>query len=70
MAVSPLVPVLQAMDHSVVTAEEIHSITAAPSTVAAVPLAEAAMEPAVPLAAVHPIARATMAAVHSVAEDS
>ena len=36
----------------------------------AVPLAEAAMVPAVPLEVVLSVARAIMAAVHSVAEDS
>ena len=45
-------------------------ITAVRSTVEAVPLAEAAMVPAVPLEVALPVARAIMAAVHSVAEDS
>ena len=64
------VPALQAMVLSVVIVAAIRLITAVRSTVEAVPLAEAAMVPAVPLEVVLPAARAIMAAVHSVAEDS
>ena len=64
------VPALQAMARLVVTVAAIRLITAVRSTVEAVPLAEAAMVPAVPLEVVLPVARAIMAAVHSVAEDS
>ena len=58
--VSLHVPALQA----------IRLITAVHSIVEAVPLAVAAMVPAVPLEEALPVARAIMAAVHSVAEDS
>ena len=68
--VSLHVPALQVMDLSVVTVAAIRLITAVRSTVEAVPLAEAAMVPAVPLEVALPVARAIMAAVHSVAEDS
>lgn len=68
--VSLHVPALQAMARLVVIVVVIPLITAVRSTVEAVPLAEAAMVPAVPLEVVLPVARAIMAAVHSVAEDS
>ena len=68
--VSLHVPALQAMARLVVIVVVIPLITAVRSTVEAVPLAEAAMVPAVPLEVVLPVARATMAEVHSVAEDS
>ena len=68
--VSLHVPALQAMVLSVVIVVVIPLITAVHSTVEAVPLAEAAMVPAVPLEVDLPVARAIMAAVHSVAEDS
>ena len=61
---------LQARVLSVETVAAIRLTTAVRSTVEAIPLAEAAMVPAVPLEVVLPVARATMAAVHSVAEDS
>ena len=64
------VPALQAMVLSVVIVVVIPLITAVRSTVEAVPLAEAAMVPAVPLEVALPVARAIMAADHSVAEDS
>lgn len=68
--VSLHVPALQAMARSVVTVAAIRLITAVRSTVEAVPLAEAAMVPAVPLEEALPVARAIMAAAHSEAEDS
>ncbi len=58
------------MARSVVTVAAIRLITAVRSTVEAVPLAEAAMVPAVPLEEALPVARAIMAAAHSEAEDS
>ena len=68
--VSLHVPALQAMVLSEVTVAAIRLITAVHSIVEAVPLAVAAMVPAVPLEEALPVARAIMAAVHSVAEDS
>ena len=68
--VSLHVPALQAMARLVVIVVVIPLITAVLSIVEAVPLAVAAMVPAVPLEVDLPVARAIMAAVHSVAEDS